>query len=303
MTAPAPVNVKPTAAFTSTAADLKVSVDGSTSADSDGTVASYDWTYGDGGTGTGKTASHTFAAAGTYDVKLTVTDDAGATDSVTRSVTVTAPAPVSTVVASDGFGRTGSKWGTADKGGAWTDSGATYFSTSGGKGLLAVTKAGSGPIATLSSVSALDSTTTAEFSVDKVANGSGLYVILSSRKQGTSEYRLKARLLSDGTVRLGTSVLVNGTETSLGESATGLTYTAGQVFKIRFDVSGTGTTRLQGKIWKASASEPVTAQATATNTAAGLQSAGAVAVQGYLSASSTSIPVTLSFDNLVVTRN
>ncbi len=297
----APVNVGPKAAFTSTSADLKVSVDGSTSADSDGTVASYAWSYGDGGTGTGKTDSHTYAAAGTYSVKLTVTDNSGATDSVTKSVTVTAPAP--TVVASDAFGRTGTKWGTADVGGTWTDSGGSYFSTSGGKGVLTLPKVSVSPTATLSSVSVLDSTTTAEFSVDKVATGSGLYVTLAARKQGTSEYRLKARMMSDGTIRLDTYVVVSGTETAIKESMTGLTYSAGDVLKMKFVVSGTGTTTLSGKVWKAPANEPAAPQITSTNSAAGLQSAGASAVQGYLSASSTSAPVTITFDNVVVTRN
>ncbi|MGY1693094.1 LamG-like jellyroll fold domain-containing protein, partial [Geodermatophilus sp. SYSU D01105] len=57
------VNSAPTASFTSSAAGLVVSVDGSASADADGRVASYAWEFGDGGTGTGATASHTYAAA------------------------------------------------------------------------------------------------------------------------------------------------------------------------------------------------------------------------------------------------
>jgi hypothetical protein len=40
-------------------------------------AVSYAWDFGDGTTGTGKVATHTFAAAGTYTVKLSVTDKAG----------------------------------------------------------------------------------------------------------------------------------------------------------------------------------------------------------------------------------
>jgi hypothetical protein len=210
---------------------------------------------------------------------------------------VSAP-PAAGVVASDDFTRTGSRWGTADTGGAWTDSGASYFATSGGKGTVTVSKAGSGPVATLGGVSVLDSTTTAEFSLDKAPNGSGYYFGLGARKQGTSQYRLKVRVLSDGSVHLLTTSVVGGTETTLKESAvSGLTYTPGTVLKVRFQVSGTGTTTLTGKVWKASGTEPTTAQVSSTSTVAGLQSAGSPEVQGYLSGSSTSIPIVASVDS------
>ena len=84
-------NVLPTASFTETVTDLGVAVDGSASVDPDGTIASYAWTFGDGGTATGATASHTYAAAGTYPVVLTVTDNEGGTATLTKHVTVTAP--------------------------------------------------------------------------------------------------------------------------------------------------------------------------------------------------------------------
>ncbi len=87
-----PANVPPTAAFTSTTNGLIISVDGSTSAD-DSQVVAWAWDYGDGTTGTGVTATHTYAASGTYAVKLTVTDDQGATNSVTQPVTVIANVP------------------------------------------------------------------------------------------------------------------------------------------------------------------------------------------------------------------
>lgn len=51
-----------------------------------GTIVSYAWDFGDGGHGTGVTATHTYTEIGRYTVTLTVTDDAGASDSATREV-------------------------------------------------------------------------------------------------------------------------------------------------------------------------------------------------------------------------
>ncbi|MFC2141191.1 PKD domain-containing protein, partial [Acidobacteriota bacterium] len=85
-----PPNVPPVADFTFTTSDLTANfTDAST--DSDGTIVSWLWNFGDGNTSTVQNPSHTYAAAGTYTVTLTVTDDDSATDSVSKPVTVTAP--------------------------------------------------------------------------------------------------------------------------------------------------------------------------------------------------------------------
>ena len=52
-------------------------------------IVNYAWDFGDGGTANGVTASHRFTVAGTYTVRLSVTDDLGRTSFTTRSVTVT----------------------------------------------------------------------------------------------------------------------------------------------------------------------------------------------------------------------
>ena len=62
-----------------------VRFDGSGSSDSDGTIVTYAWSFGDGATGSGQTATHTYADAGAYTPQLTVTDDRGATHTVTGS--------------------------------------------------------------------------------------------------------------------------------------------------------------------------------------------------------------------------
>ncbi len=70
--------------------DVAVQLDGSASSDPDGTIASYSWDFGNGTTGTGATPSVTYAEAGTFNVTLTVTDDAGETNSVSTTVEIVA---------------------------------------------------------------------------------------------------------------------------------------------------------------------------------------------------------------------
>ncbi len=89
---PQNVNLAPVADFTSDCLELSCDFDASASTDPDGSVVSYAWDFGDGGTATGATAHHDFAAGGDQSVTLTVTDNESATGSVTKTVPVTAPA-------------------------------------------------------------------------------------------------------------------------------------------------------------------------------------------------------------------
>jgi PKD repeat protein len=100
-----PQPVAPIASFTLSSthgtAPLAVVFDGSSSTDSDGTIASYAWSFGDGTLATGVTASHAYTTAGTYTTSLTVTDSQGLTATTARQVVVSAPnvAPVARVTA------------------------------------------------------------------------------------------------------------------------------------------------------------------------------------------------------------
>ncbi len=92
-------NAPPTAAFTTTCRYLVCTFDASGSGDSDGTVASYAWDFGDGtsDTTTSATTTHTYTDAGSYTPGLTVTDNDAGTGSTTRTVSPVAIRPIALV--------------------------------------------------------------------------------------------------------------------------------------------------------------------------------------------------------------
>ena len=88
-TPPPPGNNPPTASFSFGCTLLDCSFDASASTDSDGSIAGYNWNFDDGNSASGETSSNSFAASGSYNVTLTVTDNEGATNASIQIVTVT----------------------------------------------------------------------------------------------------------------------------------------------------------------------------------------------------------------------
>ncbi|GAA3693018.1 hypothetical protein GCM10023081_32980 [Arthrobacter ginkgonis] len=292
----APPNQEPAASFTSSADGLAVSVDGSGSSDADGTIASYAWEFGDGGTATGATASHTYAAAGTYTVRLTVTDDDGATHSTTREATVEAGP-----LAADAFGRTVTGgWGSAETGGAWSRNGAaSLFAVGNGAGTIRMNAAGAGPSAYLAGVSSTSSDVAVTVSLDKQPTGGGTFVSVAGRSTAAGQYRAKVKVAANGAVTLYTVKIVGNVETVLDSGVvSGLTYAAGDKLRVRIQVDGTSPTTVNAKVWRDGSAEPANWQETATDTTAGLQEAGGILLATYLAGTATNAPVVASFDDL-----
>jgi len=89
------LNRPPIASFTESAETVTVgefiTFNALSSYDPDGFITSYYWDFGDGTTAIGVVVTHAYATQGTYTVTLTVTDDDGATATVTAIKTVIKP--------------------------------------------------------------------------------------------------------------------------------------------------------------------------------------------------------------------
>lgn len=81
------VNVQPIAGFSFICSGTDCTFDAGSSSDPDGSIVDYTWDLGDGAGGSaGPVVEHRYAGSGSYLVTLTVTDDRGASSSVTEQV-------------------------------------------------------------------------------------------------------------------------------------------------------------------------------------------------------------------------
>jgi PKD repeat protein len=296
-------NRAPVAVFTvPTVQDRTIEVDASASSDADGTVASLAWDFGDGTTGTGVRAEHTYTADGTYPVTLTVTDDDGTTTSVSEDVEVSAPV----VLATDTFDRTvAAGLGAADTGGTWTMSnGTTRQSVAPGAATLRLDAPGHLTGSYLGDVAAESADVRTSIRLTGAPTGSGASVYVTGRRVAANqEYRARVRFLANGTVGVTMSKLAgSATEAFIGAEVLvpGLTYTSGTTLRVRLQVSGTGPTQLAATVWPEGSTEPATPTVTRTDDTASLQAPGGLGISAYLFGSATA-PVAVQFNGFAAT--
>lgn len=293
-----------TASFTHSCTRLACTFDGSSSIPASGSsIRRYEWSYGDRRTGNGVRPSHTYSAARTYTVRLTVSDRQGRTASTSRQITVTAAAKAVRTVISDHFTQAvRDGWGTAAKGGAWTATPESVFAVTGGRATVRMTKSATKPTASLPGVSRTDMDVTFDSGLSTAPTGRrGALVSVVLRNHSGDNYRFTVRYLPTGATHLLVSKAVNGTETVLREvTVSGLHYQAGTMLRAQVRITGTNPTRVAGRVWKVGAAAPETAQIKVTDQQDALQRAGSFAVRAFL-AGAAAAPVVGYIDNLSAT--
>lgn len=304
---PEPVpNQAPAASFTTSLTGLATAMNGAASSDPDGVIVLYDWNFGDGESAAGARPTHTYAAPGTYDVTLRVTDDRGRTAETVRQVTVTAPSsPGSTVLATDSFGRTlSSGWGTADTGGGWTTAPTSgVWSVTGGAGIARLATPGvAGSSAYLKGVSTDELDLRVGLALSARPTGGRLDQTLVLRRRSSDSYRAVVRVLGTGAVEVLLNRSVAGSSTALSGvlAVPGLSYSVGDRLLVRAQATGTAPTTLRAKVWKAGTPEPSAWTATAIDSASALQGAGYPGFSPYLTSAVSTGPVQVSYDDLVI---
>ncbi len=111
-----------------------ITFDASGSSTPSGTITAYNWAFGDGASGTGKTITHAYSATGTYHPTLTITTDGGLTASTPIVVTVYTPEPKASFATSPKVPNAGQA-ATFDASGSWDPNGTiTSYSWSFGDG-------------------------------------------------------------------------------------------------------------------------------------------------------------------------
>ncbi|ROP42991.1 PKD domain-containing protein [Pseudokineococcus lusitanus] len=305
--APPPAPVAPVASARVTADGLTVALDGSASSDPDGEVRSWSWATGDGRTVTGRTATHTYAAAGTYRVTLTVTDATGLTGTTSTDVTVTAPVtppPATGPLAADDFSRqVTSGLGTAPTGGAWTVSGSTTRSSVSGGAARVLVDPSRTAVLRLPGVSAADVDLVQTVALDTAATGGGAYVAPVVRHTDAADYRVRLRLQADGSTTALLQQRSGTTERSLGTQVVvpGVGSAPGRSVAVRLQVTGTAPAQLRAKVWDAAGAEPSAWTLQATDASADVQGEGAVGLSVYTSGSSTAATA-LRYDDVRAVR-
>lgn len=198
------------------------------------------------------------------------------------------------LVAADAFSRTtAAGWGLAGTGGFWRRPGGTAADgVRAGAGRLSAT-AGQTRTTVLPGVAVSDSDVRVEAALTPPVRGSA-YLGLVARQSSAGYYSGRVVVPATGAARV--QLQRSGvTLASLG--VLGLTVRAGDRLALRLLVTGSATTTVRAKVWRAGTPEPATWSASATDTAAGLPRSGAVGATLYLTPDGSPAPVTVAFDD------
>ena len=136
----------------------------------------------------------------------------------------------------------------------------------------------------LDDASVRDSATTLSYTLSGGPESGTVYVGAGSRRNADAGYRALAWHRADGA----TWVVIQRNGTAIASAAVpGLTWSAGTVFHLSTETTGSSSTTIRAKVWADGQPEPATWQVSASDATAALQSEGSPSVFSYRAGTAT----------------
>lgn len=186
-------------------------------------------------------------------------------------------------------------WGSADSGGAWTNTGgvAGNFDKTSGRGTHTLTTTNVQRLSTLA-VSVGISETIVDVQTSTLATGASLTAAVVARHSDASNfYMARLEFTTAQLAILSIRKVVAGVETQLGTFTLAAAHAATTDFRIRFSLSGT---TLQARAWLTGKPEPGFWQVSVTDSAL---SSGGLGVRSLAATGNTNVNPIVSYDDFV----
>jgi RHS repeat-associated protein len=239
-----------------------------------------------------------------YSYTVTAYDAAANASPASGAANATTSAGGIASLARDAFGRTvstGSGWGTADAGGAWTLNTLTNAGVDGSSAYYNAASSAS-KLGQLASISTVDQDVTFRAKVGVVPpSGSDIRIDAIGRYVDASNYyRPGIRFNNGGTLTAYVTKIVAGTTTNIGSLTTPTaTFAAGTWIRARAQFAGTNPTTIRLRIWADGSPEPPTWNRTETDSTAALAVASSAGVR-LLPSTGFTFPVTMNVDDVAI---
>lgn len=145
-----------------------------------------------------------------------------------------------------------------------------------------------------------DSKVRVQVGLKELPKNGPVYVTVVGRRVGSATYSMRVLFQPDGTLHMAVRGIADGSWHTIGGGSVPAKYIPGTLVNLAFDVSGSGSTSLEGRLWTSGQAESDAYTIRGTDSLAALQQPGKVDVMSYLSGRSTSPNVTVLMDNLTV---
>lgn len=196
-------------------------------------------------------------------------------------------------------------WGTPDTGTAWSvvQGSASDYQVDGEFGTILQSAAAAQKFINMTGTSTTDLDYSMLWKMDKAAAGNSMFVYITGRfVDGSNYYQCRVAMDTGGGIALQVTRRASAVDgTVLANTASGLSFSPGQLYNVRWQAIGTNPTNHKAKVWEDGSAEPGTWLIEGTDSQSENQVSGGFGVRLNSNSGFSNTPLTLSVDTITVT--